>query len=53
MSGRLRGAGTITLAPAFREDFDDGLDMSYLFCDLDLVNLKLGRDYAAQAYNRL
>jgi hypothetical protein len=53
MSGRRRGAGTTTLATASCDDFNNGLDMSYLFPDLDRVNSKLDRDYAAQADDHL
>ena len=35
------------------EDFNNGLDMSYLSCDLDRVNSKLDREYAAQADDHL
>jgi hypothetical protein len=41
------------LATAFGEDFNDGLDMSYLFCELDCVNSMLDRDYAAPADDHL
>jgi hypothetical protein len=41
------------LATASGEDFNSGFDMSYLFCDLDRVNSKLDRDYAAQADDHL
>jgi hypothetical protein len=45
--------GTAALATASGEDFNNGLDMSHLFCDLDRVNSKLDRHYAAQADDHL
>jgi hypothetical protein len=48
-SSRTKRRGIAALATASGEDFNNGLDMSYLFCDLDRVDSKLDRDYAAQA----
>jgi hypothetical protein len=52
-SSRTKRRGIAALATASGEDFNDSLDMSYLFCDLDRVNSMLDRDYAAQADDHL
>src|SRR5260370_42470851 len=37
-SSRTKRRGITALATASSDDFNDGLDMSYLFCDLDRIN---------------
>jgi len=52
-SSRTKRREIAALATASGGDFNNGLDMSYLFCDLDRVNSKLDRDYAAEVDDHL
>jgi hypothetical protein len=45
-SSRAKKRGMAALATASGDDFNNGLDMSYLFRDLDRFNSTLDRDYA-------
>src|SRR4029077_17308486 len=44
-SSRAKKRGVAALATASGDDFNNGLDMSYLFRDLDRFNSTLDRDY--------
>jgi hypothetical protein len=52
-SSRTKRRGIAAALATSGEDFNDGLDMSYLVCDLDRVNSTLDRHYAAQADDHL
>jgi hypothetical protein len=52
-SSRTKRRGIAALATGPCDDFNNGLDMSHLFSDLDRGNSKLDRDYAAQADDHL
>jgi hypothetical protein len=52
-SSRTKKRGIAALGRAPWEDFNNSLDISHLFCDLDRVSSKLDRDHAAQADDHL